>query len=611
MMAKRAYTYAYEEGRLSRAAEYAITVCEGEVIAARSLINSIQYTYDADGDLKKKTIMPTGGTRQDIWYERPEEGDVVTKFTVGSKTVLSHSKTDAFGRKVFDELQLATGTVSRQFTYRAGEITDEHKTAEKIKSTATTQLVKEIVLSDGRTLSYGYDAEERITKVTDSVYGTTEYTYDALGQLLTETVDGTVVNVMTYDGYGNIVLKNGKQYCYDEVWRDKLTCCDGQVIEYDAQGNPISYLGHTLTWEKGRQLKTFDNIQYTYNANGIRTSKNVNGVLHTYTLDGTKILRETWSGNTLVPLYDNEESVCGIVYNKTPYYFLKNLQGDVIAIVDKDGATVAGYSYDAWGVCTVIGDISDCRIATINPFRYRGYYYDEEIGMYYLQSRYYNPVIGRFLNVDTSDSLQNVNKVLENNLFAYCQNDPVNESDYTGSLLTSLIKKILTGVFKGFIGLLGSDFITFLYKVLLVDSKTKFTMSSGSEYLKSIASAVVSELIDIFGGAKFIVQVFMIVGSYFTKIVNGRMDSTDWITLVIKLAMLVLKTVLRERLNKQKKKELDLLKKFRKKKSKNLKLKNQRRQVKLNFEKKGFKVDITFDITEYVLENFLNILALI
>ena len=167
MMVKREYTYAYEEGRLCRAAEYAITVCEGEVIAARSLINSIQYTYDADGDLKKKTIMPTGGTRQDIWYERPEEGDVVTKFTVGSKTVLSHSKTDAFGRKVFDELQLATGTVSRQFTYHAGEITDEHKTAEKIKSTATTQLVKEIVLSDGRTLSYDYDAEERITKVTE------------------------------------------------------------------------------------------------------------------------------------------------------------------------------------------------------------------------------------------------------------------------------------------------------------------------------------------------------------------------------------------------------------------------------------------------------------
>lgn len=229
--------------------------------------------------------------------------------------------------------------------------------------------------------------------------------------------------------------------------------------------------------------------------------------------------------------------------------------------------------------------------------------------MYYLQSRYYNPETSRFINVDTSDSLQDVNKVLENNLFAYCQNNPINESDYTGRLLTSLIKKILTGVFKGFIGLLGSDFITFLYKVLLVDSQTKFTMSSGSEYLKSIASAVFAELIDIWGGAKFITQIFMIVGSYFTKLVKGRMNTTDWVTLVIKIAMLVLKTVLFKRLNKQKKNELEKLKKYRKKKSRNLKLKKQKRQVKIKFEKKEFKVNITFDITEYVLENFLNILA--
>jgi RHS repeat-associated protein len=233
----------------------------------------------------------------------------------------------------------------------------------------------------------------------------------------------------------------------------------------------------------------------------------------------------------------------------------------------------------------------------------------EETSLYYLQSRYYDACVSRFINVDTSDSLQETNKVLENNLFTYCHNDPVNETDYTGSILTSIIKKILTGVFKGFIGLLGSDFITFLYKLLLVDSDTKFVMSSGTDYLKSILSAVASELIDFFGAAKFVAQVFIIVGSYFTKLVNGRMNTTDWVTLVIKLAMLILKSVLNKRLNKQKKKELDKLKKFKKKKSKNIKLKNQKKQIKIKFEKKGFKVNLTFEITEYVLENFLNILA--
>ena len=132
-----------------------------------------------------------------------------------------------------------------------------------------------------------------------------------------------------------VPINNCVEYTYgDGVWRDLLTGYGDKTITYDSQGNPVNYLDHTLTWEKGRQLKSFDNVTYTYNANGIRTSKTVNGVKHTYTLDGTKILREVWGDNTLVPLYDNEESVCGILYNDVPYYFLKNLQGDVIAITE-------------------------------------------------------------------------------------------------------------------------------------------------------------------------------------------------------------------------------------------------------------------------------------
>ena len=194
-----------------------------------------------------------------------------------------------------------------------------------------------MLLSDGRTLEYKYDAEERITKVIDSVDSATEYTYDALGQLLTERLNGHIINSMTYDTYGNIISKNGQTYFYDSTWHDLLTGIESESIEYDAQGNPVKYLGHTLTWEKGRQLKSFDNNTYTYNANGIRTSKAINGVKHEYTLDGTKILRETWGENTLSPIYDSEDSVCGIIYNGTPHYFLKNLQGDIIAIANARG----------------------------------------------------------------------------------------------------------------------------------------------------------------------------------------------------------------------------------------------------------------------------------
>ena len=196
--------------------------------------------------------------------------------------------------------------------------------------------------------------------------------------------------------------------------------------------NPTTYLGHTLTWEKGRQLKSFDSNTYTYNANGIRTSKTVNGVKHTYTLDGVKILRETWGDNTLIPLYDNEDSVCGILYNDTPYYFLKNLQGDIIAITNQNGQTVAQYRYDAWGKCTITSDTSGSNIPGINPFRYRSYYYDPEIGMYYLQSRYYDSAVGRFLNSDTTDLLILSHDCLLLNLFAYCSNNSVNSLDLTG-----------------------------------------------------------------------------------------------------------------------------------------------------------------------------------
>ena len=316
---QKEYNYEYEEGRLIRATE-ADSTLSGEIITSKVIVNTVKYYHDAEGKLTRKVITPASGSAQTIYYETTD-GNTVVKFSADGRAVTSHSKTDSFGRKVFDELQLGTDFISRQFVYHAGKVTAEHKTKEKVKSAATTQLVSQIILSDGTTLSYGYDAEERITSVVETytvddtpVTNTTLYTYDALGQLVTETVNGEVVSSMEYDNYGNIVNKNGKQYCYDETWHDLLTCYDGQSITYDAQGNPTSYLGHTLTWEKGRQLKSFDSNTYTYNANGIRTSKTVCGVKHTYTLDGTKILRETWGNNTLLPLYDNEDSVCGILY---------------------------------------------------------------------------------------------------------------------------------------------------------------------------------------------------------------------------------------------------------------------------------------------------------
>ncbi len=127
-------------------------------------------------------------------------------------------------------------------------------------------------------------------------------------------------------------------------------------------------------------------IKYTYDSNGIRTSKTIDGVKTTYQLDGTKIVSETTDENIKWFIYDNDDSVIGFEYNENAYYFEKNAQGDVVRIFNANGDYVSEYFYDAWGnIASISGNE---EIANANPFRYRGYYYDNESGFYYLQSRY-------------------------------------------------------------------------------------------------------------------------------------------------------------------------------------------------------------------------------
>ncbi len=434
--------------------EYDVESFEENASLGVTPVGTFHYSFDKDGKQFRKKYVDANGKEQKYVFEYQDEQNVAVQLPTG---VVSHAKSDHLGRKVFNELQIGKGLMNRRFSYYDGEITQNHIDGDKQVSKPETTLVKQIDYADGRTVQYEYDNEERITKVIDSVDGTTEYTYDDLGQLLTERVNGELVNSMEYDNYGNILKKNDKTYTYgNETWQDLLTSYNGQTITYDAQRTPTSYLGHTLTWEKGRQLKSFDGNTYTYNKDGIRTSKTVNGVLHTYTLDGTNIVKETWGTNTLIPLYDLDGTVCGLNYNGKAYYFYKNLQGDVIAITDNTGATIARYTYDAWGKVLTVTDKNgidligaETHIANINPFRYRGYYYDQEIALYYLQSRYYNPEIGRFINADDVVYLSKSGTILGCNLFSYCENNSVCRVDTIGSFWLSLILGCVSLVYLG------------------------------------------------------------------------------------------------------------------------------------------------------------------
>ena len=151
--------------------------------------------------------------------------------------------------------------------------------------------------------------------------------------------------------------------------------------------------------------------------------------------------------------YDGDTPIC-LEFDGVEYYYVTNLQGDVIAILNDSGTCVAEYSYDAWGNCTVTKATD--TIAYDNPLRYRGYYYDYDTELYYLQSRFYDANTGRFINADEPTLIGANGGVVSNNLFAYCDNNPVMKSDPTGHIAANVIGVIIGGI----IGAVGGYFLT-------------------------------------------------------------------------------------------------------------------------------------------------------
>ena len=327
--------------------------------------------------------------------------------------------------------------------------------------------------SDLRGFTYTYDASGNITKIVTEGTNvpqaalTKEYTYDALGQLATET-NGGASRAYAYDTVGNIrsVTTDGaviKSFGYtNPSWPDLLTSVtsgsttkdilyEGQTQTSDlpSSGNPITYYNgrdYHFDWSKGRQLTsaTVDGkqVSYTYDMAGVRSSKQVGDTTYSYTTLSGKVMRQAWGDNNALEfVYDDSSQPFAVIYKHGSaaelYYYLVNAQGDVAAILDSSGTMVASYNYDAWGSCTVYNS-SDAAIGDLNPLRYRGYYYDAETGFYYLQSRYYDPAICRFINADTF-ATTDANGFLSANMFAYCENNPVGNSDPNGEFLNTFI----------------------------------------------------------------------------------------------------------------------------------------------------------------------------
>ena len=233
------------------------------------------------------------------------------------------------------------------------------------------------------------------------------------------------------------------------MWQDELTSVNGTSLTYDANGNVLTYGNMEFEWTNGRTLSqitvnpedengTADVYSYTYDESGIRSSKTVNGVTTYFTTKDGVILSQTDGTNTMYFQYDNSGNPTGFLYNGAQYFYLTNQMGDVIGITDNTGALIATYTYGAWGEVlattpATTGNTTQLAIANANPLRYRGYYLDAETGYYYLQSRYYSSLLGRYVNADLFGiALISKDDRVGNNLFLYCSNNPINNNDFDG-----------------------------------------------------------------------------------------------------------------------------------------------------------------------------------
>ncbi len=465
----------------------------------RDLGNSIthRYEYDPSGRLQGFQVNGGGYKLQGAYQYNKNNQVTQTAYAVGSgnsmvSTYNYHKDGQSAGSQLgnsslynfYDKL----GRL-KEIQYQAGSSSPRLESKINYRSMGggarphTTNSVDSMEYTkNGSTVAktyYNYNGSGEVYSYTESyesgVLGQYQsYEFDKLGQLTRE--NNKVENKTTvyeYDAGGNIQRK--KEYAYTTTstsslgtpvktveygytnpeWKDLLTSYDGKTISYDAIGNPTQYRnGKQMKWE-GRKLTEISGIAYYgYNADGIRISKLASATT-SYYLDGNRMIREVCTDGSFDYYYDGNGQLQKLTYYRrstgttggVDYFPRYNIQGDVTALVDKDGNVVAKYAYDAWGKVLSVTDgsgkaITDqYHVGNRNPIRYRGYYYDIETGFYYLQSRYYDPETGRFLN---ADGILGANRdLLAYNMFAYCSNRPTSMVDYDGR-------------WAGFIGTTGS-----------------------------------------------------------------------------------------------------------------------------------------------------------
>ena len=481
--AQLAYNYEYNDNttRVTRSDGFIKEVVQNEDEENKKSTRTTKYEYKALDD-KKETLVSK------IETDSSDSDKIKNRTTLYNGDVLSETMSD-------DGKSCVTDLYSDKYKknilkYNSVEDDSTHRTFDIEK------------YGEKKNIDYTYDSAGNITKIKTDGKLTNAYEYDAHGRLTWE-YDYDVSRAYEY-GYsttGNVEAKhtyvindNGRlveqddglrKYSYGNGdWPDQLTKYCGKEITYDSSGNPKEYYnGMSFNWYRGRQLQeaTLANgkrVTYKYNEDGLRTYKDTEKTTTTYEWDETKLIRETVTYKKtgkkydIWYMYDSGNNVIGFEYSQlselnetlktTRIYYEKNLQGDVTGLLDARGAEIASYTYDAWGNVITDTEKSFCYEGYEVPFElnhvlYRGYYYDgsctdteSDTNLYYLQSRYYDAEVGRFVNADDVSIIGlETSSIYKDNLYIYCNSNPIKNIDSTGYWLLNCVCAIAGAAFFG------------------------------------------------------------------------------------------------------------------------------------------------------------------
>ena len=416
--------------------------------------NYYEYTYDVNNNM---TRMYHGAGVYGIatTYSYDKDGREIT--ASASKNYYRTTEYDPLGR-IANQLWHTPAAISGVIYEYSGSGTRENGLPSSMQV-------------GGSNYGYTYDQNGNITQYqvsdTNASGGTTKtvtYQYDELNRLIRE--NNQILNktvTYAYDIGGNLVSE--KEYAYasgtlpasasvtktgtfDPVWKDKLVKWNGVAMTYDASGNMITKGSTRYTWTLGNALAAVSggkNIQYSYDHAGHRIRKVVDGAVTQMRYAGDLLVSErTGSEKTLWYRYDSSGNVIALTYESEIYMYLRNAQNDIIGLLDKDGKVVVRYTYDSWGqVVKIEGTLKD-KVGARNPFRYKGYYYDVETGLYYCRSRYYDPAIRRFISADDTQVLRdNLDMLGEKNLYAYCDDNPITRVDGDGQCWNIVVGAVI------------------------------------------------------------------------------------------------------------------------------------------------------------------------